>query len=210
MRTSLLQSNPSSPPALIMVTSSIPGEGKTTCAIALAFSLSGMGKKVLLMEGDIRKNTLGQYFPDTKVRTLVLGEGDWENMELTNSTTGFDQLSLAKGAANPADLFSSSKFKDFLTSIRKSYDHVIIDVPPVLAVSDPMIIGPNVDAVLYAVAWDGTRRELVQSGLTELRNVGIVPTGLMLTKIDGAKARSYGGAARYGTYYSDYKSGYYS
>lgn len=213
LRTSMLLADPKTEPKLIMMTSSVPNEGKTTCAISLANSLVGMKKSVLLLEGDIRKSTQQQYFAkSTKAddSMFVVGESNLDDFDMTNSTVDFHQLGLAKTDENPADLFASDRFRALLKALKEKYDHVIIDAPPTLAVPDALIIGRHVDAILYAVGWDDTRKELVQAGLTEMSNVDLVPTGLILTKINGAKARSYGGAARYGSYYNDYRSGYYS
>lgn len=213
LRTSVLLSNPKQEPCVILLTSSVPAEGKTTTSISLAHSLVGMGKSVLLIEGDIRKNTLQLYFETaTKAKTDVIEVSDisLESQKIEILELGFDVIMGAKVNANAADYFSSDVFKKLLADARKQYDHVIIDAPPILPVADARIIGRHVDSILYVVGWDDTRIELVKAGLEEFTNSDLAPAGLILTKIDGKKARGYGGAARYGTYYGDYSKGYYS
>lgn len=209
LRTSTLLADPTAEPGVILITSSLPGEGKTTSAIALAQSLAGMGRSVLLMEGDIRKNTLGNYFDG--IRTIGSADGSatafLENKVFVDSL-GFDLALGDRPTNNAADFFSSQEFRLAIEAAREAYDHVIIDAPPVLPVTDARIIGQYVDAILFAVAWDQTRTEVLESGLSEMTNSGLKITGLILTKIDGKKAKGYGGAARYGTYYAEYSKPY--
>jgi Mrp family chromosome partitioning ATPase len=121
---------------------------------------------------------------------------------------GFDIMLGVAMDANAADFLSSQEFRDLIGDVRKEYDHVIIDAPPVLPVTDARIIGQQADAILFAVAWDATRSAVVEAGLREMSNSGLKLTGLILTKIDGKKARSYGGATRYGSYYGEYSKSY--
>lgn len=209
LRTSLLLADPDEVPNVILMTSSVPGEGKTTTSIALAHSLVGMGKSVLLMEGDYRKNTLGQYFDGVQDNTadqttsLTLAEN-----KVTVDGLGFDLMLGARMEANAADFLSSTDFKNLINDAREKYDHVIIDAPPVLPVTDARIIGQQADAILFAVSWDSTQSVVVEAGLGEVSNSGLSLTGLILTKIDGKKAKAYGGATRYGSYYGEYSKSY--
>jgi succinoglycan biosynthesis transport protein ExoP len=209
LRTSLLLADPETEPRVILITSSVASEGKTTTAIALAHSLAGMGKSVLLMEGDIRKYTLGQYFSQVQVKTdNQVDPMTFADSKGTVDGLGFDIMLGVAMDANAADFLSSQEFRDLIGDVRKEYDHVIIDAPPVLPVTDARIIGQQADAILFAVAWDATRSAVVEAGLREMSNSGLKLTGLILTKIDGKKARSYGGATRYGSYYGEYSKSY--
>lgn len=209
LRTSLLLANPKVEPCVILMTSSVPGEGKTTTSIALAHSLAGMGKSVLLMEGDIRKNTLGQYFDQVQVKSVEHADSmTFAESKTTVEGLGFDLMLGVRMEANAADFLSSQEFKDLIAEARKEYDHVIIDAPPVLPVTDARIIGQQADAILFAVTWDATRTVVVEAGLGEISNSGLNLTGLILTKIDGKKAKSYGGNTRYGSYYGEYSKSY--
>nr|WP_268821663.1 tyrosine-protein kinase domain-containing protein [Octadecabacter dasysiphoniae] len=213
LRTSVLLSDPDKEPNVILLTSSVPAEGKTTTSIAMAHSLVGMGRSVLLVEGDVRKNTLGLYFEGKAGKIadeFPSTEQEVADNKVTIEELGIDVLFGARDKLNAADFFSSAKFKQFVAVARAKYDHVIIDAPPILPVTDARIIGQQVDAILYAVAWDETRGEVLDAGMSEFSNAGLKVTGLILTKIDGKKARSYGGSTRYGSYYGEYSAGYYS
>lgn len=211
LRTSVLLSNVDQPPQVIMSTSSIPGEGKTTQSIALAHNLSGMNRRVLLIEGDIRRRTFNEYFTPPErggLASVIAGEIGMEQVITHDKTLGADVLMGEKSQINAADLFSSKRFMAFIEHVRQVYDHVIIDTPPVLVVPDARIIGLTVDATIYTVRWDSTSRTQVRDGLRQLSSVGVRITGLVLSQIDARRMKSYGYGGRYGAY-SSYGAGYY-
>lgn len=222
LRTSILMSNVDTPPQVIMMTSSLPAEGKTTTAIALAQNLSGLNKRVLLVEGDIRRRTFSAYFTDQTKRPGILSviaqfgqDADRQAVTLeeavfTPANLQIDVLMGEKSAINAADVFASAAFSEFMKAVRKTYDYIIIDTPPVLVVPDARVIGPFADAILYAVNWDKTSKSQVEEGLRQLSSVNLRVTGLALTKIDPRGMKRYGYGQKYGYgAYSSYNSGYY-
>lgn len=212
LRTSILLSNIDKVPQVILSTSSIPGEGKTTLAVALAQNLAGLEKRVILIEGDIRRRTFTAYFPDAAKNAGILSVLS-QKVSLTDAvwhhpTLNIDVLMGEKSSINAADTFSSARFRDLMSELREIYDHIIIDTPPVLVVPDARVIAPVADAVIYAVHWDKTTRTQVEEGLKELRNVNIHVSGMVLSQIDPEGMRRYG----YGNYYgadSRHARGYY-
>lgn len=216
LRTSILLSNPDKPAKSIMLTSSVPAEGKTTTSIALAHSLAGMGKSVLLIEVDVRRLTLRHYIEAEKGINLLDATKQGADIgDLKEQANFVEELGLwvmqgGETKINAADFFSSDHFVQFLERAEACFDHVVLDAPPILPVADARIVGQNTDVILYCCAWDETRPEVVRSGLAEFSAAGLTPTGLIFTKIDPAKARRYGGATRYGSYYGSYSKGYYT
>ncbi|WP_114961158.1 GumC family protein [Tritonibacter mobilis] len=211
LRTSILLSDIDEPPKVIMSTSSIPGEGKTTGAIALSQNLAGLGKKVLLIEGDIRRRTFSAYFdtqPKGGVITALSGETPLHEVVLHDERLGADILMGEKSRVNAADLFSSDRFREFMAKARDAYDFVIIDTPPVLVVPDARVIGQHVDAILFSVAWDSTHRSQVIAALREFDAVNLRVNGMVLAQIDPKGMRRYGYGGKYGAYAS-YGQGYY-
>lgn len=212
LRTSILLSNIDNPPRVIMTTSSIPGEGKTTQSIALAQNLAGLGKKVILLEGDIRRRTFGAYFKEAVSRPGVLavlsGKTPLEEAVYRHPNMKIDVLMGEKSSINAADVFSSDTFQDLIDKLRKGYDYVIIDTPPVLVVPDARVIGQVTDAIIYIVNWDKTTKSQVSEGLDQFRSVNIRVTGMVLSQIDAKGMRRYGYGDKYGAY-SRYARGYY-
>ncbi|WP_254695448.1 polysaccharide biosynthesis tyrosine autokinase [Oceanicola sp. D3] len=212
LRTSLMLSNVDNPPKVIVSTSALPGEGKTTNSIAIAQNLIGMGKKVLLMEGDIRRRTLSQYFDDLPKRGLVSvlsGDSSLDDVITQTEASGIDLLAGEQTSANAADLFTSDKFRDLITDLRGKYDAIILDTPPVLIVPDARIIAMQADAVLFTVKWDATSQAQVKEGLKLFRQSDQKVTGLVLSQINPKGMKRYGYGGKYGAY-SAYGSGYYN
>lgn len=204
LRTSILLSDLDNPPQVVMATSSIPAEGKTTTAIALALNLAGLGKRVLLIEGDIRRRTFDTYFGNP-LSTGGLLSVLTDRMALQEAVTRPDGLEIdvltgERPTANAADLLSSEGLRRLLEDARAQYDHVIIDTPPVLVVPDARVIGQHADAVIYVVQWDSTARTQVQAGLRAFRSVNVPVAGLVLSRVNPKGMQRYGYGNRYGTY----------
>ena len=213
LRTSVLLSNVDAPPQVVMSTSSLPGEGKTTQAIALSHNLSGMGRNVLLIECDIRRRTFQQYFqaaPDHPgLVAAMMGECTLEEAVLRDPRMPVDILLGDQSNLNAADLFSSDKFRALLASVRDRYDMIIIDTPPVLVVPDSRVIGQMVDAIVFTTAWDRTTKPQVREALRQFETANLRVSGLVLAQIDPKGMKRYGYGGKYGAY-SSYGSNYYN
>tara|TARA_R110002012_G_scaffold5711_3_gene26439 strand:+ start:48896 stop:51028 length:2133 start_codon:yes stop_codon:yes gene_type:complete len=211
LRTSLMLSNLDKKPQVIVSTSSIPGEGKTTVSLSLAKFLSGLGKSVLLIEGDIRRRTLNEYFPSlprTGIASVLNGDVKFANA--IHRPAGFeaDVLAGEKTTVNAADIFSSDTFKSFIKEMRSKYDFIIIDTPPVLVVPDARIIAECADAILFSVKWDSTSKSLVEESMRFFHNSNQRITGLVLSQIDEKGMKRYGYGGDSGAY-AAYGKGYY-
>jgi succinoglycan biosynthesis transport protein ExoP len=211
LRTSILLSDIDNPPQVIMSTSSMPAEGKTTLSLTLAQNMAGLGKRVLVLECDIRKRVFAEYF-DIKNRTgfiaVMTGDVKLEDAVYRPEGMGVDILIGEKSSANAADIFSSQKFSDLMQLLRKSYDYIIVDTPPVLAVPDARVIAQNVDTIVYSVRWDKTQRTELKTGLAMFESVGTPVSGLVMTQLDTKQMKRYGYAGSYGYHYGSGASGY--
>ncbi|MCX8227150.1 MAG: polysaccharide biosynthesis tyrosine autokinase, partial [Sulfitobacter sp.] len=211
LRTSLMLSNLDKKPQVIVSTSSIPGEGKTTVSLSLAKFVSGLGKSVLLIEGDIRRCTLNEYFPTlprTGIASVLNREVDFA--DAIHRPKGFeaDVLGGEKTNVNAADIFSSDTFKTFITEMRNQYDFIIIDTPPILVVPDARIIAECADAILFSVKWDSTSKALLDESMRVFHNSNQSITGFILSQIDEKGMKRYGYGDTGGSY-AAYGQGYY-
>ncbi|MEM7506150.1 MAG: polysaccharide biosynthesis tyrosine autokinase [Pseudomonadota bacterium] len=212
LRTSLLLSDVKDPPQVIVSSSSVPREGKTTLAVLLAQNSAALGKKVLLIECDLRKRTLNAYFEhqgDRGLISVLYGEAPFEDVVQHDPRADLDILPGEESPVNAADVFSSAQFELFLSQMRARYDFIVIDTPPVMAVPDARLIASLGDALVYSIAWDRTPREVVQAGLNQFREIDVPLIGLALTQIDLSKAARYGYGG-YGQYYKAGKSYYHN
>jgi capsular exopolysaccharide synthesis family protein len=189
----------------------MPAEGKTTLSLTLAQNMAGLGKRVLVLECDIRKRVFAEYF-DIENRqgfvALMTGEAKLADTVFSPEGMGIDILIGEKTSANAADIFSSQKFEDLISMLRKSYDYIVVDTPPVLAVPDARVVAQHADAVVYSVRWDKTERNELKTGLAMFDSVGMPVSGLVMTMLDTKQMKRYGYAGSYGYHYGSGASGY--
>jgi capsular exopolysaccharide synthesis family protein len=195
MRTAILLSNVDSTPQVIMLTSSVPAEGKTVMASALAQISAMSGKRVLLIDGDLRRHSLTKQFRiegKAGLVALLSGNASFEQAVHHDDLTGVDILAADVSKVTAVDVFSSARYETFIDEMRKIYDFIIIDTPPVLAVPDARVIAQNADSVVYMVHWNNTTRRMIRTGLDLLHQVNVPVTGLTLTRIDPKRMDRYG------------------
>lgn len=201
LRTNIQFSSISRELKIIAVTSSVPGEGKSTTACNYALSLAETGKSVLLIDCDLRKPTIHRNFKisnATGLTNILLGETTAEStICIVNS--GLSILSTGTLPPNPAEVVSSQRMKDFLHEMEKKYDYIIIDTPPLLAVTDGQIISSISDGVLLVVESKKTPKDSVLKSKELLTNVNANILGVILNKCELTHRKGYGYG--YGYYY---------
>jgi capsular exopolysaccharide synthesis family protein len=203
-RTSLLLASASSP-KVIAITSSFAREGKTTTSVNLATVLAQMGKPVLLVDADLRRPRLGKVFPGK----MNLGLVNYlvANIPLDDviQPTEVPHLSIVLSGPippNPSELLASDRMKHLIEEVRGRFAYVIFDSPPVLAVTDAVVLGANADGVVLCVHGGHTPRELVQRSAERLRQSNIPVLGAILNNLD---LHQYGYSYRK-NYYDYYES----
>ncbi len=202
IRTGILFSNIDNPPKVVMVTSSAAGEGKTTLAVNLAASFAQMGR-TLLVEADLRRPRLADVFDiDSGLGlTDLIVTPDQAQACLARPRDGLDLHVLPAGSSlpNPLEFLSSEAFSRMLEVMAKRFAHIIIDAPPVLPVSDSIVMSRLADAVIMAVRADHTNDRTAREAVKRLRAAHIAPVGVVLTQANIKRMADFGG-----NHYADY------
>ena len=206
VRTSICLEELEQPHQIIMVTSALPSEGKSTLASHLAYSLSNV-ERVLLIECDLRRPSLQRAFnfPDhLGLAQLLSGEAKFEQCLKTNVVGNLDVIPAGAIPQRPLDLLTSKRFTRLIGHMRKHYDRIIIDSAPVQAVSDALLLGQFADTVLYAVKANSTPADVTARGINRMRRSGIKVAGVVVSQVDLKKLAAYGGDMNYQGYYDYY------
>jgi succinoglycan biosynthesis transport protein ExoP len=208
LRSSIHMSDVDEPPKVIHVTSSKPGEGKSTIAMSLAISAAASGLKVVLIDADLRHPSTSRFFNLEKEKGLVdllLGTTSFENAFKVQRDLKLTVLPAGSKSLNPTDLLGSERMKQLISRLRDAFDYVVVDTPPVGPVIDPVIIGNLADKTIYVVEWASTPRELVMTSMRQLQNHKRI-AGVVLNSVRQERARKYGGEYYYGKAYDKYYS----
>lgn len=197
LRTAVQLSNLDHPPQVLMVTSSVAGEGKSALALMLAQAFAGWGKSVLLIEADIRDASLRATMRAPGHRGLlsvVAALADFDDVVHRPAGLPVDMLFAEASVVQAADILGTSKFAAFLSRMRERYDYIVIDTPPVLGAPDAPLVAARADAVIYLARWNHTPRRDLRRGLAVLARSGAAITGLALSRANPRKLKLYGPA----------------
>jgi capsular exopolysaccharide synthesis family protein len=205
IRTGLMLSSAVNQLKVIVITSATPNEGKTTTAANLAVAMAQMGEKVLIVDCDMRRRTLHDMFGiaiDSGLTDVLVDPARLsQSIQRLEAYPNLDILTGGTSAPNPSELLGSERMKTFIARSKDHYDRVIIDSPPLLAFSDPLVLASLADGVILVV-WGGkTPRDLLQKAAQLLKGINTRMLGVVLNKIDTSKKSYY-----YYPYYSYYDS----
>jgi capsular exopolysaccharide synthesis family protein len=167
----------------IMVSSSGPGEGKSTSAANLAVVFAQLGKKVLLVDADLRKPTAHRTFGVNNLfgfTTVLTKQATLEKTVIETEEKDLFLLTSGPVPPNPAELLSSKSMEQFIEGARKLFDYIIFDTPPLLAVADPQIIANKVDGSIFVVSSGKTEIELAKKAKELLDNAQSKMLGVIL------------------------------
>ena len=207
LRTSILLSKTGTSAKAIMVTSALPQEGKTTTSINLAIVLAQHDARVLLIEADMRRAGISKVFglqAEVGLST-VLGQ-DTEIGQAIQEVPGIPNLSLLPAGptpSNPSVMLSSTKMKDLLTSLSLKYDYMIVDTPPVLSVTDAVLLSKITDSTLLVIRAGVTGKSALRRVYEMLDHVGAEVMGVVLNAADTSEPDHYYYGRRYRGYYDD-------
>ena len=204
LRTSVLLSAAGRPPRSLTFVSAEPGEGKTTIASNLAISLAQLGKRVLLIDGDMRRPCVHKLF-DIEDRsnglvTFLAGAQEWRQLVRPTGVANLSCLVCGPVPPNPSELLSSDRMQMLIREAMVEYDFVLVDAPPLLNVADGRILATIVEGAILVVKGGFTPLELAQQAQLHIRDVGAHLIGVVLNDVDVRLNGYYKGYYKYGGY----------
>jgi capsular exopolysaccharide synthesis family protein len=206
LRTNLNYLTPPRPPHVIVITSALPGDGKTTTAVNLAVTLAHQGQRVIVIDAETRRGTVHDLFgipPAPGFFDLMYGQASpgecIRRVEMEGGGT-LDVLPLGSApSVNPADLLVAGRLQPLFERLRPQYDYVIIDTPPLNLFTDGALIGAHADALLLVARADKTDRDELRYAVQQLRNVNVTLAGTILNDVEFRRSSRY--RLGYGYYY---------
>ncbi|HYG88110.1 MAG TPA: Wzz/FepE/Etk N-terminal domain-containing protein [Azospirillum sp.] len=203
LSTTLLQGGPGAHGTTILVTSSLPQEGKTTLTLSLGRLLARGKRKVVVVDCDLRRAGLHAALGGARspgVSDYVAGQADLDSLLRADSRTPLSYVPAGSRVEDPMEVLGSQRMKTLLDLLATRFDVVLIDVPPVLAVNDARMFAGLVDTTLLLVSWASTRRETVVSAVRRLADVNMSVDGVVLSRVDLKRYANYERGSDYGCY----------
>ncbi|MGU3473433.1 CpsD/CapB family tyrosine-protein kinase [Paenibacillus sp. D51F] len=194
LRTNIQFSSFDEPIQVIMVASANPGEGKSTTASNLAVTYAQEGKKTLLIDADLRKPSVFQVFSVSNrvgLSTVVSGQCRWVDAIQDTHVEQLDVLPSGPIPPNPSELLASQSMKSLLQELQAQYDIIIFDTPPLLAVTDSLIISSLCQGVILVVQAGKVKSELVRKAKSNLEHVQARILGVVLNNMKSKKGDKY-------------------
>jgi len=206
LRTNLNYLTPPRAPHVIVITSALPGDGKTTTTVNLAVTLAHQGQRVILIDAETRRGTVHEVFgipPSPGFFDLMYGQASpgecIRRVQLEGGGT-IDVLPLGSApSVNPADLLVATRLQPLFERLRGQYDYVLIDTPPLNLFTDAALIGAEADALLLVARADKTDRDELRYAVQQLRNVQVTLAGTILNDVEFRRSSRY--RLGYGYYY---------
>ncbi|MBI3650481.1 MAG: polysaccharide biosynthesis tyrosine autokinase [Acidobacteria bacterium] len=190
LRTSVMLSSAGGPPKIMLVTSGQPGEGKTTTTVNTAVSLAQLGASVLIIDCDLRKPSTHKVFGvdhSRGISTYLSRDVELDGLIQKLPIANLSLLPCGPIPPNPAELISSDKMKEMLRTLSERFDHILIDSPPLMHVTDPVILSTMTDGVILVVQAGKTTRDVLRRTRQELTAVGAKIFGVVLNNVDYRK-----------------------
>ena len=191
---------------VITMTSSVPNEGKSSVSFDLSKTMAEGGKKILMVDADLRKSVLAAKYHiqgiDKGLSHYLTGQAEIEDIIYETETEGFYLTVAGPLSPDPTSILDSEQFQKFIDKVRDDYDYVIIDAPPLGVVIDAVIIGKYCDGAVLVIEQGVIKRKVVQDVIKQLKRGGVRILGAVLNKVDER-------IGAYGAYEYKYSYSYY-
>jgi succinoglycan biosynthesis transport protein ExoP len=188
LRTSILHSSFGTPPRVILVTSSLPREGKSTISANSAIVMAQRGSRVLLVDGDLREPAIANMFgitPRGGLSNIIDGSHSFENVMVPlPHVPNLHILAAGRTTSQPAELLGSTRMKEYISRWRSEFDYVIIDTPPCLSFTDAVLLSRDADGVILVARWGQTTKAALRAASELLVQVNARMIGLVLNAYD--------------------------
>lgn len=210
LQAAILHARLGEPEKIVAITSALPGEGKTTTSICLARSAALQGRKVIIIDCDLRRRTVNRLLqedPQSGLLEVLSGESTLQQATSVDAATGAHVLPVAASKFTPKDVFGSVAMDKLLAELRSRYDLVILDTAPVLPVADTRVLAQKADLVVMLARWRKTPEPAIEAAFRLLNTTGVSVSGVVLTQVDMKQQAKYGYGDP-GYYYAEYKKYY--
>ena len=210
LRTSLIYSTHDKGKKTIMISSPGPGEGKTTTIINLAITYANLGKKTLIIDADLRKPVLHKVFNQKKdkgLTHLIAGNGsdDYSTVVKSTEVDNLDLITCGVVPPNPSELLASDELEKLIVELEKKYDIILFDAPPIMAVTDAIVLSRLINQFVLVVHFAKTDKGAIARTLNQMAQVNVEQSGVVLNALDYRSSYYYSGS--YYNYYNYYYYG---
>jgi capsular exopolysaccharide synthesis family protein len=209
IRTRILFSTTEAPPKSVLVVSAMEGEGKTVSSANLAVIMARTGSRVLLLDCDMRKPRLNTIFGckrERGVSNLLVGECTIEDAVRRTDVQNLDMIPCGELPPNPSELLGSRAMQELLATLAYDYDRIIIDSPPVTAVTDAVVLSKAVDGVVVVVQAGRTERVIIRRAIEQMQSVNAHVFGVILNRLDASLTKYYHLYSYFYRYYGEDES----
>jgi polysaccharide biosynthesis transport protein len=213
VRTNLLLSDAGRPPRVVLVTSSMPNEGKTTTVLSIASQTVQTGRRCIVVDCDMRQASVDESLGHPNhlgLSDFLANSADLAQIIGVDERTGVHFIGAGTQANPPVELLGSARMKNLINALAQSYHLVVLDTPPLLAVSDALVLLREADATVFLIRWGKTPRDTAKLGLKSALEAGARVAGVVLSYVDVRKHAQYTYADSGHYYNKAYRKYYYS
>jgi len=208
LRTHLRFAGVDGKPQAVVVTSATPRDGKSTVAANLAMTLADQGSRTLLIDADLRRPQIHTTFgieQEPGLADVLLGHVSEEDApQVSTEIPALRILTCGTGVENPAELIGSTKFDEVMMKLRELYDYIVIDTPPLMAVTDAALVGAVADGTLVVVRANKTDSDALSAAVNQLRRLGVPLLGIVMNGVPTGRSSGY---SYYPSHYPSYTTG---
>lgn len=213
VRTGLLLSNIDQAPKTVLVTSSVSSEGKTSTSLSVATLSARTGQRAIIVDCDMRHPSVHvalQVPNEVGLSNYLTGQNSLDEVIDIDLATGVHYVTAGGRNPHPMDLLNSQQMKAMIALLAQQYDIVVFDTPPLLAVSDTLVLARQVEKSIFVVRWEKTRRDTVATALRQIIEAGADMAGIVMTQVDLKKQARYGQSDNGYQHYYDHHMKYYT